>query len=389
MDALVSDVQLPASVAGVRALGRAGVRVIALGPDRGAAGLWSRYTAIRKVGPDAAARPAEFAASLTEIAGELGPLIAYPGREESIDAMVEYLPEMPAGLALPYPDREAVRLIRDKTVLPELAGTVGLRTPAVVAQANASELRGTSLAFPCVIKPARPVGQLGSAHIVESERRLDEVLRRRKVPGDEPVLVQERAVGTLISLELVLARDGSVAARFQSRARRTWPDAAGSISAAVSVAPDLDLVDRVAAMLRDVGYWGLAQLDLVDDPKGTTLIDANPRFYACMPLAIACGMNMPAVWHAVATGQATGVPAEYPVGVIYRWLKGDLAAAVRGSPRALLRPGHGRAAAGGMWSRDDPVPGVLLGSRVVGRQLGKILAGRNHERAPKAAQSPS
>ena len=40
-------------------------------------------------------------------------------------------------------------------------------------------------------------------------------------------------------------------------------------------------------MLRRAGYWGLAQLDFVQDSDGPVLIDVNPRYYACLPLALA------------------------------------------------------------------------------------------------------
>ena len=177
-----------------------------------------------------------------------------------------------------------------------------------------------------------------------------------------------RVRARLISLELVLDREGQVAVQFQGLARETWPPKAGSISYAVSVEPDPDLVERAAQFLRHAGYWGLAQLDFVDDARGKTLIDVNPRFYACLPLALACGVNLPLVWHAVVTDGPRPPLGTYPVGVTYRWLKGDLAAAAQGSPRRLLSR-RARAGAGSAWASDDPLPGLLLASRAVTRRF--------------------
>jgi predicted ATP-grasp superfamily ATP-dependent carboligase len=368
LDALVTDVQLAPAVAGVRGLGRAGIGVIALGPDRSAAGLWSRYTSDREVGPDAVASPEAYVDLVARVAKERGPLVVYPSREESIDAIVDHLAEMPPEVAFPFPTDDALRKIREKPGLEALAAEVGLRSPATIVEATAGELLESSIPVPSVIKPAAPVGRVFcTARVIESQEELREVLVQRAA-SDERVLVQEHATGSLISVEIVLDRDGQVAMQFQGLALETWPPKAGSISYAVSVEPDPDLVERAAELLRRAGYWGLAQLDFVDDARGKTLIDVNPRFYACLPLALACGVNLPQMWHAVVTGGPRPPLSNYPIGVTYRWLKGDLAAASQGLPRRLLRR-RSRGGAGSAWASDDPLPGVLIASRAVTRRL--------------------
>ena len=142
--------------------------------------------------------------------------------------------------------------------------------------------------------------------------------------------------GPLVSIELVIDREGRLVARFQQVTRRTWPSAAGSIALATSVEPDEGLVSRTAAMLAELGYWGLAQVDFVETPSGFTLLDVNPRFYRCLPLAVACGTNLPALWHAVAVGRPVGAPGAYRTGMTYRWLEADFVAAVRGAPARLF-----------------------------------------------------
>ena len=368
LDALVTDVQLAPAVAGVRGLGRGGVGVIALGPDRSAAGLWSRYTIHREVGPDAVESPGAYADLIARIARECGPLVVYPSREESIDAILEHLAEMPPEVVFPFPTNDALRKIREKPGLEALTAEVGLRSPAAIAEATVAELLESSIPLPSVIKPAAPVGRLGSAKVIESQEQFRAALEWREVPLEERVLVQEHASGSLISLELVLDRDGQVAVQFQGLARETWPPKAGSINYAVSVEVDPDLVERAAEFLRRAGYWGLAQLDFVDDAQGMTLIDVNPRFYACLPLALACGVNLPMVWHAIVTGGPRPPLRPYPTGVTYRWLKGDLAAAAQGLPRRLLRR-RMPSGAGSMWAADDPLPALLLSSRAVTRRF--------------------
>jgi predicted ATP-grasp superfamily ATP-dependent carboligase len=126
----------------------------------------------------------------------------------------------------------------------------------------------------------------------------------------------------------------------------------------MSVPLDPSLVEAARRLLSAAGHWGLAQLDLVMEDDGPRVLDVNLRFYACMPLALHCGVNVPAAWHAALAGAPFDPPAPYAAGRRYRWLEADLVAALRGHPRRLFeRPG----ATGAMWSADDPLPGVALG----------------------------
>lgn len=359
MRALVTDSHLHPVVAGIRGLGRAGVDVIALGPRRAAAGGWSRYTSAREVGPDAASEPERLAARVRELSGVHGPLVVYPGSEAGIDAILGS-PLHPRSV-LPYPGPESLRRLRDKARLPELARAAGLATPVTLLETTAGELaRATSPPLPCAVKPVAGghPGGLGSTRLFDTAVAMRTAMGALSDPS-QPLLVQEKVAGPLTSLSLVVDRSGRAVARFQERARQTWPDAAGSISSSVSVTPDEALVDAATDLLRNAGYWGLAQFDLLSGRDGHVLIDVNPRFYGCMPLALACGVNLPATWHAVVLGHEVAPQVPYRLGVSFRWLEGDAKAAVRGHPRRLLRRAA-RPAAGAFWASDDRTAGVAL-----------------------------
>jgi len=341
-DALVLDAHLRNAVAGLRGLGRAGVPAVAAGPSRAAAGLWSRYAAAREVG------------GAGEVAARGRPAVAYPSQESTIDALLRLGPDR--AIVLPW-DASAVRTVRSKRDLPRLAEAHGLRAPATLFDGTAAELRAADIPLPAVVKPAGAVGALPTARLVGSPAELEALAAG--LPPEEPVLAQEHVGGALLSLALALDRDGQVAARFQEEVVRTWPPDAGSFAATVSAEPDGDLVERAAAVLRGAGYWGLAQLDLARGGGATILLDVNPRFYACMPLALACGVNLPAAWHAIVDGRTPPPTAPYPAGRAYRWLEGDLYAARHGDVSRLRRPGR-PADAHAMWAGDDPLASVLL-----------------------------
>lgn len=356
MKALVTDAHLRSVLAGIRGLGRAGHGVLAVAPRHSAAGLWSRYTDHRAV--ESGADGSGFASDLEALAAGQGPAVVYPGQESTIDALLHG--PLPPDLTLPYPDPAALADLRDKGRLAALAGEAGLEVPSTLIEATAGELGGWVPSFACVVKPARPNGALATAHIVESGAALQRLVA--KLPGDEPLLVQERVCGPLTAVALVLDRGGTATASFQQVTRRTWPTDAGISTVAASVAPDERLTEASRRLLATAGFAGLAQLQFVEATRGLALIDINPRFYGSLPLALACGVNLPAAWHATVTGEPPVDHDGYRIGVSYHWLEGDLLSAARASGRplsaslrVLLRPpSHPRT--GAVWAGDDPLP---------------------------------
>ncbi len=376
IDAVVPDAHLNAAVAGIRGLGGAGLRVLAVGPSWAAAGLWSKHATARAVSPSVVEDPGGYAGRLEQLVADSGPVALYPSREETIEAMVARGAGLD-GVVLPFPAARVLDRVRDKERLASTAAAAGMDTPGSLFCGPARVLRETRFGHPVVVKPARPVSALKTAVLVRDADEMDTVLAA--LPEGERLLVQERVPGPVVSVELVLDRDGNLVARFQHVTRRTWPSAAGSIALATSVEPDEALVYRTASMLADIGYWGLAQVDFVDTPAGPVLLDVNPRFYRCLPLAIACGTNLAALWHAVTSGRPVGSPGRYRVGVTYRWLEADFAAAARGAPRRLLYRTPSPHA-GAAWAAGDPLPAFLLGGAAVTnrvlRQAGRHSATR-------------
>jgi predicted ATP-grasp superfamily ATP-dependent carboligase len=363
IDAIVTDVHARGPLAGLRALGRAGRRVLALGPSRAAAGRWSRYASASATGPDSAQGEA-FARRVAELCAAHGPAFVYPGQEEAIDALLEG--GSSDGVPLPYPGRESLQRLRDKRSLPGLGAAAGLQVPATVMQVAAGELADAVPGMPVVVKPAGSGGALTMTLIIEARDELEALVEQ--LPATEPLFIQERVSGPLAAVALVVDRDGTTRARFQQVASRTWPLAAGVSTRAQSVAPDEELVEACARLLSVAGYWGLAHLQFVSTSRGLALVDVNPRFYGSLPLALAAGVNLPATWHAIAAGDDPGQPSPYRTGLTYRWLEGDLLAFAKEGRTEALRPAR-RPHIAAAWARDDPLPGFLLAGEAVASRL--------------------
>jgi predicted ATP-grasp superfamily ATP-dependent carboligase len=373
MDALVTDAHIPSAVTGMRALGRAGLKVIALAPDRRAAGLRSRYAAARAVGPDAIDDPRGFVQAVAEEAERHGRVVVYPGQDEALNALLDAQADLPAAAHLPYAGPEPLAELRDKGRLSELAATAGLPTPTLLASGRADALLGVELPDGAVVKPVRPGGDFPEARVAMSRESLREILAA--APQDVELMLQERLSGRLMAVSVVVDRDGALVRRFQQVAVRTWPEDAGISSLAVSVEPDEDLVEACRSLLASAGHWGLAQLQFIDSVDGPRLIDVNTRFYGSLALALAAGVDLPSAWHAVALERPAGRPEPYRTGVVYRWLEADLMAAARGRPRHLFSRAR-RPRTGPMWAWDDPAASIVFAAGALAGPLARRLRRR-------------
>jgi hypothetical protein len=126
------------------------------------------------------------------------------------------------------------------------------------------------------------------------------------------------------------------------------------------VAPDRELSDGVRRLARDLGWFGLVQVEFVRDQLGVPHVtDFNGRFYGSMALAVGAGANLPAIWALQALGHDERLRARPHDGAGFQWLNRDLAAARAEGLRALA--GSLAAvpfASHSMWSARDPWPAL-------------------------------
>jgi hypothetical protein len=205
----------------------------------------------------------------------------------------------------------------DKSKLAESAARAGLEVPPGVLFESTEDLRAAlgDLPYPVVVKPAAKDGRW--QHAAYRADRPDQVLLSEQ--RFAPVVVQAYVPEPIRSVAGIVRGDRVVAAIHQ-RYERTWPADCGTASAAVTVEPDESVEARVPGLLAP--YEGLFQLQFA----GRFLLDVNPRPYGSLPLSVAAGVNLPAMWCDLISGRARagdGVVRARP-GVRYRWLEGDL-----------------------------------------------------------------
>lgn len=327
---VVEDGTQRSALAAVRGLGRAGHQVGVASPALSYFAGRSRFCSYA----DRCAPPASRAglASLGEIASRRGYELVFGCSDEDLLALSGGRVSLPCPVA--YPADDVVRALVDKDKISAIARSHDIAVPAYIAAGSLDGAR-----FPVVVKGRATSGAtrwetVVCADIVTARARVAEI-----EASSDAALIQESVRGDLLAVVLVLDRDGTVVGTAQQRAVHIWPQPAGISVRARTEVPDGYLVERCAATLRSIGWWGVAELQFLDDGSTPRLIDVNGRFYGSMALAIGAGVNLPDLCAQVALGSKPAPVVARP-GVRYQWFEADL-------KRALgVRPGRLSSVAG-------------------------------------------
>ncbi len=234
----------------------------------------------------------------------------------------------------------------DKAELSDRCARLGLPTPQSVIAADRDEGARVAATFgyPVIVKPSGRTGRTVCVHDATAWSDIH----------DWPVLVQPFLQGELRSVSGVV-RDRRLVAVVHQRYLRSWPLECGTSCAAVTTDRMPELEGFVLSVLGE--HDGIFQAQFLADQ----LIDVNPRPYGSLPLALAAGVNLPAL--AVGPHDPTSAVRVARPRVHYRWIEGDVrhvvtalrqgSLGVGGALRAL-RPHRGVAHSVASWR--DPQP---------------------------------
>jgi biotin carboxylase len=293
---LTEDAPSYGVLAAARALRAAGFRPSVAVTGEG--GYTSRSAAVAEVVrvPDPSADGSGFVETLVSATQRLGARAVLPGTEPALALLAEHASAFPAETAVGSCRPEIVRRATDKSALPALARDVGVEVPptsVVDREELAARLRSVDL--PAVIKP---LDRAASGDGPTWARRVDEntdVDRLLEPLADGKWLVQPFVRGVLYGIGGV-AWNGEIVCSVHQVAHRISPPHCGGTSYGQTVAKDPALEAVGAKLVRAIEWSGLLQLQFIRSGDRDYLIDVNPRIYGTLALAVAAGMNLPAVW---------------------------------------------------------------------------------------------
>jgi predicted ATP-grasp superfamily ATP-dependent carboligase len=256
---------------------------------------------------------------------------------------------------VPYAAHEVVERSFDKLAFTHAAEAVGLSVPRTEV---ASEAALAAWEGPVVVKARIHVPTRYETRRFAGREDAAPFVAQLRAEGGEPLL-QECITGQLGAIVVVVDHDGEVVAEVQQRCDRSWPAEAGVTARARTVVPDPELSARVRELVRQIGWFGLAEIEYLLDQDGVPrFTELNGRFYGGIALAGRAGVNVAAAWARLATGRPLAPLPAQRVGARFQWLNRDLAASrhaegLKGMARALaLAP----LSAHSMVARDDLRP---------------------------------
>ncbi len=355
------------TIAAARALHQDGWTVGVGAPVRGIAGSsrtcsrWHRLPA-----PEDGV--AEYIAAISAAVVSGGYEVVISGDDFGLLTLSEHRDEVPA--IVPYAAHDVVVRAVDKLELVRAAESVGLAAPRTV-EATDEAIAATEL--PVIVKPALHAapGRVRPIFATLREQVVAHAAEIRRY-GSKPLL-QEVVEGGLMAYSFVADEDSSIVAAVQQRDLHRWPTNVGVSARAQIVPADAELAEGVARLVRELGWFGMAQLQFLHTPgRRPSLIDWNARPYGSLPLAIAAGVNLPAMWARLATDRPFRPGPPPRSNVTFQWFPGDIRASVaeRGKARGAfdaLRTALG--ASQSIWRLQDPWPAMRHYSRSGSRAL--------------------
>ncbi|MCI0353853.1 MAG: ATP-grasp domain-containing protein [Acidobacteria bacterium] len=332
MAVFVTDGNQRATLAVVRALGRAGIPVIVGETTERSLASSSRYCSGSAAYPSPSAEEDLFRQFLQREMATGRYRMLLPMTDVTTRLAVEAHAAFPPEVRLPLPTAQQVELAQDKGSVLDLAQRLGIACPETWQPRTEQELEllAARLRYPVVIKPRfsrfRRDGTWVRGDVCYAANAQELAQRYRESGAALPgTLIQERVTGEGLGVFLLLW-NGETKAAFCHRRLREKPPWGGVSVYRESIPPQEPLISNSIALLRALEWQGVAMVEYkVDASTGTAkLMEVNGRFWGSLQLASDAGLNFPALLYRLTQGEDVPAITDYRAGVRSRWLLGDL-----------------------------------------------------------------
>jgi predicted ATP-grasp superfamily ATP-dependent carboligase len=367
--ALITDVERRKALPIIRALGRAGVRLIGISYQNRPFGQYSKYLHDVRRCPDYRSNPGGFLDFLEDLCRREQPDVFYPLEDVILELCVTHPARWAPWTRALLPDAAALAQAYDKWQTIQVAKRCGIAVPRTLCPETAGELEpllGERTEW--VIKPRKSSGSRGLVYVSDPRQLIgswQQVAREYPRP-----LVQERIPwqGQGVGAFFLLDRDRRELARFGHKRLREYPVSGGPSTLRMSFHDDA-LLAQSLRLVREIGCVGVSMVEYKIDPRNGryVLMEVNPRFWGSLALPVYCGVNFPLLYHQACLGIAFEPVLDFPAGRYCRWLlPGDILHFLKNPDRLHLQPSFfhffDRNMTDDIISLDDPWPtlGILL-----------------------------
>ncbi len=360
--ALVIDVGWVNGLAAIRALGRAGVPVLALDHRAGALGFRSRY-ALPVRTPD----PAEDEEAFIDLLRQIGAALEQPApvfatHDEPLNAVGRARESLGERFLYPFPPWDRLARIQTKRSQLEAAQAAGVEVPRTRHPRSAAEARaaGEELGYPVLVKPSSTEGfkRRFGRQAFRCENGEDVERAYADTEPFEP-MVQELIPGgddTLYTVGSYLREGGEPLGVFSGRKLRQTPPGIGTCRVGEAVWVE-EPVEAALSLLCGLQFNGISQVEFKRDVRDGSfkLMEVNPRLWQWHELASASGVDIPRIAYEDLLGEP--LPPASQNGRRKRWA----ITFVPGEGTAFQRPPYVEA----VLARDDLKPALVQVARLL------------------------
>jgi predicted ATP-grasp superfamily ATP-dependent carboligase len=228
--------------------------------------------------------------------------VLYPTREETVVALARHHGELSRSFRVPTPPWDSIRYAWDKRETYRLAGELGIAVPRTWFPHEEADLDQIDTRTPVIIKPAIKEHffyQTGAkAWRADNKDDLHRLFRRAaSIVETGEVIVQELIPGNGQQQYSYCAffKDGTSIGHMTVRRHRQHPSDFGRSSTFVETVPAPVLEEPSLRFLREIGYYGLVELEYKLDPRNGQykLLDVNARTWGSHAIGYAAGVDFP------------------------------------------------------------------------------------------------
>lgn len=294
---------------------------------------WSRYVSKRYRVPDCAAdwrsglvqpenTPAEerYIRRIEEICAAEAIDVIFPSYDAEVYVFAKNKDRLAAqGIVAVVQDYKSLTSILDKSLTLQAAEKVGFPIPRTFVSADHGALTDIMAGSepPWVLKP-RCNAHGANIMLARDRDELKAAFRDLSQAQERPVVQEYVPYTAKRNFYLIVDRDSEIVFLFSPEVQRTRKVGVVQPCAAVVSTTDVPFIDKVRALLRELGVWGAMTLQTVVDARDgqPKLMEINPRFGHNLWYRTELGVNEPLLALRLAQGVDPGKAPTFREGVI-------------------------------------------------------------------------
>lgn len=237
---------------------------------------------------------AAYLESVKQYVKENGIATIIPMNDEGSTFMSRYKRELEKVVPILLPDWEIYEKGYDKNLLMSICADKGYPHPKTIDLEKVSYecITEKEMSFPAVIKPNYTTGGRGMTLVGNPTELKEKYPAIREQYGECHLQHFVSAGGRQIKVQVFIDPRSGKTYTSVIHKQRFYPEKGGSSSCNITIKDD-HIAEICTNVLRDIGWEGFADFDLIEDPDDGELkiMEINPRVPACIQSSILSGMD--------------------------------------------------------------------------------------------------